>query len=306
MKTILITGINGQLGYDIYRKLDLENKINRLYYNQNKYLIYAPSRDELDITNRKNVIIYISKIQPDYIIHCAAYTQVDKAEIEQDNAYLVNFEGTKNLCDIASYYNSTLIFTSTDYVFDGLKKGKYTEFDNPNPQNVYGMTKFLAEQQVQKLDKHIIARVSWLYGINGNNFVKTMLSLSNKGVNDLNIVDDQIGSPTYTKDAANAIVQLMNSCYHTKNYGIYHIINEGEVSWADFAKEIFTINNKNVNVNKITTQEYINAQNKVVAVRPLNSCLSKNKINEIGINMPKWDNALYRYSNEISKTLKRK
>ena len=306
MKKVLITGVNGQLGYDFVRQLAYVNKINNVYYDQDKYIVYSPVRSEFDITNKENVLSYCKKINPDFIIHCAAYTQVDQAEIDKDMAYLVNYEGTKNICEAAKACDSTVVFFSTDYVFDGLKNGEYSELDKPNPQSVYGMTKFLAEKEVAKLDKYIIARVSWLYGINGKNFVKTMLTLADKGVKEVNVVNDQVGSPTYTKDVAYAVEKLMDRCDRTEDYGIYHVTNECAISWAGFAKEIFSINDLDVNVNNITTEEYNKNQNKVIAPRPLNSRLSKSKLYELGIDMPDWDNALKRYNNELKKVLKRK
>ena len=189
---------------------------------------------------------------PDAVIHCAAYTAVDKAEDEQRLCYLVNASATENIAEICKKINAKMLYISTDYVFDGTKNGFYEVDDKPNPINVYGKTKLLGEQEVQRiLDKYFIVRISWVFGEHGNNFVKTMLRLG-KERKEVNIVADQYGSPTYTTDLAPLLVEMIQ----TERYGIYHATNEGVCTWAEFAEEIFKITGMNVKVNHIMTAEY--------------------------------------------------
>ena len=208
---------------------------------------------------------------PNAVIHCAAYTAVDKAEDEQGLCYLVNASATENIAEICKKINAKMLYISTDYVFDGTKIGFYEVDDKPNPINVYGKTKLLGEQAVQRiLDKYFIVRISWVFGEHGNNFVKTMLRLGKKR-KELNVVADQYGSPTYTVDLAPLLVEMIQ----TEKYGIYHATNEGVCSWAEFAEEIFKIAGMDVKVNYITTAEYPTR-----AKRPMNSRLSKEKLIE--------------------------
>jgi len=186
---------------------------------------------------------------------------------------------------------------STDYVFDGLKDGLYREDDLVNPKSVYGETKYLGEEEVRRNPKHFITRISWVFGVNGNNFIKTMLMLSDK-YKELNVVDDQIGSPTYTVDLAKLLVTMA----YKENYGTYHATNEGYTSWADFAEYIFKINGKAVKVNHVSTEEYINITGKKQAYRPRNSKLSKEKLVTEGYELlPSWENATERYCLELKK-----
>lgn len=307
-----ITGFKGQLGYDIVRELlkrnesdiivsdlgELDNEINYLSMNlKNKYnLKYIP----LDITNQVDVNKVIFDIKPDVIFHCAAWTAVDKAEDLEDKVRLVNVLGTKNLTSASIGVGAKIIYMSTDYVFDGTKKGLYLEDDKTNPKSIYGLTKYEGEEEIRKNPKHYITRISWVFGLNGNNFIKTMLKLSdNHEV--LNVVHDQVGTPTYTVDLSKVLVDMAQ----TDKYGTYHVNNDGFCSWADFAEYIFKINNKNTKVNKVTTEEYLKISNNKQAYRPKNSCLSKEKLVNSGFEMlPSWQNATDRYSEELKKTKK--
>jgi len=285
----LITGINGQLGYDIKREL-----INDGIREEN---ILAVDINEMDITDYDQVMNVVKGFNPDVIFHCAAWTAVDKAEDEQERVELVNVVGTRNIVDASLEVDAKIIYMSTDYVFDGLKDGLYREDDLVNPKSVYGETKYLGEEEVRRNPKHFITRISWVFGVNGNNFIKTMLMLSDK-YKELNVVDDQIGSPTYTVDLAKLLVTMA----YKENYGTYHATNEGYTSWADFAEYIFKINGKAVKVNHVSTEEYINITGKKQAYRPRNSKLSKEKLVTEGYELlPSWENATERYCLELKK-----
>ena len=195
-----ITGVNGQLGYDVKREL-----LERGYTD-----ILAPTRVDLDITNEDAVKKMIREYRPSVIFHCAAYTAVDKAEEEQEKCYQVNVLGTKYLTEAAKEVGAKIIYISTDYVFDGTKEGIYQTDDKVNPVNYYGKTKYLGENFVRAYDNHIIVRISWVFGINGKNFIRTMLNLA-ESHKELNVVCDQIGSPTYTKDLAGLLVNMFLS-----------------------------------------------------------------------------------------------
>ena len=279
----LITGYKGQLGYDIKREL--------LKRGVDEKSILAVDREEMDITNKEAVFKVILDFRPDIIFHCAAYTAVDKAEDDEDNAYNINVTGTKNIVDASLEINSTVIYMSTDYVFDGTKEGYYTEEDEVNPKSVYGKTKYLGEEEVRRNKKHFITRISWVFGINGHNFIKTMLKLSDNH-KEVNVVNDQIGSPTYTVDLAKILVDMSN----TTKYGTYNVTNDLYCSWAEFAKDIFAINNKDVKVNEVSTEEYLKITNTKQAYRPRNSKLSKEKLVNMGFTiLPSYKDALRRY-----------
>lgn len=282
---ILVTGYTGQLGFDIVQhglKLGLNMK--------------GIGSKDLNITNRVEVIDYVKKMSPDAIIHCAAYTAVDKAEDDRDESWNVNVEGTKNLVQAAKNIDAKLMYISTDYVFNGEGETPFKETDKPNPIGYYGLTKYEGEQVVQQLlDKWFIVRISWVFGINGNNFVKTMLRLA-ESREELNVVGDQIGSPTYTFDLARLLIDMIQ----TDKYRIYHATNEGYCSWAEFAKEIFRKANVDVKVNSITTEEYPTR-----AVRPRNSRMSKQKLVDNGfIPLPSWQDAVKRYLKELPQGVK--
>lgn len=229
-------------------------------------------------------------------MHNAAWTAVDKAEEMKDLVYKVNALGPKYIAEACKEVGAKMVYISTDYVFDG-KGDKPFEVDSPKVGlSTYGRTKAQGEDFViSSLDKYFIVRISWVFGINGNNFVKTMLKLADNGKKELNVVSDQIGSVTYTPDLARLLVDMIE----TDKYGIYHATNEGYISWADFAKEIFALANKDVKVNYVTTVEY----KKLVpnqTDRPLNSRLSKKSLDDAGFRrLPDWKNALERYLKEI-------
>lgn len=281
----LVTGVNGQLGYDLVRKLKADGKND----------IIATDKEILDITNKKVVQEFIDKTKPDVIFHCAAWTQVDKAEEMEDVVYQVNVEGVKNITDAARKVGAKLFYISTDYVFDGIKEGLYEENDMPNPMNVYGKTKFLGEEEARKYERSFIIRISWVFGIHGHNFIKTMLKLS-ETKSELSVVDDQVGSPTYTIDLAKLLVDMSE----TEKYGTYHANNDGFCSWAEFARYIFEKAGKEVKVHPVTTEEYLNVTGTKQAYRPRNSKLSKKKLIDKGFQMlPSWQDAVDRYLKEL-------
>ncbi len=283
----LITGYKGQLGYDIKRAL----------IERGETEILALDIDEMDITNKEQVDKIILEYKPDVIFHCAAYTAVDKAEENEEVAYNVNVIGTKNITDASIKVGAKIFYMSTDYIFDGTKKDIYQESDTSNPINIYGKTKYLGELEVKRNPKHFITRISWVFGINGNNFIKTMIKLS-KNHDELSVVSDQIGSPTYTVDLANLLVEM--SC--TDKYGIYNVTNEGYISWADFAKLIMKEINSNTKIKEVTTEEYLKLANKNQAKRPENSRLSKDKLEENGFNkLPIVEDSIKRYIKELKK-----
>lgn len=282
----LITGASGQLGYDV--KLEL---LNRGYYD-----ILSPSSSAMDLRNKDSVRDTILDYKPDVVFHCAAYTAVDKAEDERELCSDVNINGTKYIVDACSEVGAKLIFISTDYVFDGSKDGFYLEDDKVSPVNYYGKTKWLAEENVRGYDNHIITRISWVFGINGNNFVKTMLKLSDTR-DEISVVSDQIGSPTYTKDLSKVLVDMALS----DKKGTYHVTNDGTCSWYEFAKYIFESNNIDIVVNPIKTSDY-----PTKAKRPHNSRMSKEKLMNDGFSMlPDWKDAVDRYNKELIKVRKK-
>lgn len=254
---ILVTGSNGMLGQDLCPILE-----------DNGYEVVETDIDSLDITKENTCEKFLSQKLPEIVIHCAAYTNVDGAEEALDSARKINAEGTKNIAKSCQKIGATMIYISTDYVFDGQKNTPYTPKDTPNPINNYGLTKLQGEEFVKKFcDKYYIIRTSWLYGHHGNNFVETMLSLG-RNKKELKVVNDQIGSPTWTVDLSNEIVKVLD-----KDYGIYHISGSGETSWHDFAKEIFTQENLNVNLKPCSSEEFSRP-----AKRPKYSVLENEKI----------------------------
>ena len=281
----LVTGVKGQLGYDIVKELKRRNETE----------ILALDVSEMDITNREQVFDVVTEYKPDVIFHCAAWTAVDKAEDEKELCEKVNVVGTKNMTDASLEVGAKIIYMSTDYVFDGKKEGIYEPDDQVNPQSVYGDTKYRGEEEVRRNPKHFITRISWVFGINGKNFIRTMLNLSEK-LDSLNVVDDQIGSPTYTVDLAKLLVDMAQS----ENYGTYHATNEGYCSWAEFAEYIFQTNEKTTKINHVTTEEYLELTGTKQAYRPRNSKMSKEKLLENGFEkLPTWQDAVNRYSEEL-------
>lgn len=279
---VLVTGANGQLGFDLIKEL-VKKKIE----------VIPLDVKEMDLTDKESVnkvLGFHAKNGLDAIIHCAAYTAVDKAEDESNLTYKVNVLGTSYISDICKKYNITLMYISTDYVFDGQHSGFIKEDALENPINIYGMTKHMGELLVKQVEKFFIVRISWVFGINGNNFIKTMLNLA-KSKKELSIIDDQVGSPTYTKDLS----VLLSTMIQTKKYGIYHATNEGVCSWYEFAKEIFKKSNIDITINRISSDEYITK-----AKRPKNSKMSKDKLVENGFKLlPDWKDALDRYLSEL-------
>ena len=282
---IIVTGVKGQLGYDCVRELK-----NRGYIN-----VIGIDREELDITDERAVKQYISDYKPDIVMHNAAWTAVDKAEQMKDEVYRINALGPKYIAEACNEANAKMFYISTDYVFDGKGTTPFEVNDPKNGLSVYGITKGLGEEFVKALNpKSFIIRISWVFGINGNNFIKSMLNLA-KSKTELNVVCDQVGSPTYTRDLAKLMCDMME----TEKYGTYHATNEGFCSWYDFANFIFeTANITNVAVKPITTIEY----KKMVpcqANRPLNSRMSKKSLDEAGFNrLSSWRDATNRFIKE--------
>ena len=284
----LITGYKGQLGYDIKREL--------LKRGVSEEDILAIDKEEMDITDSREVSKIVNDFKPNVIFHCAAWTAVDKAEDMSDACYNVNVVGTKNIVDASLKVGATIIYMSTDYVFDGTKDGLYTEEDIVNPKSVYGRTKFLGEEEIRRNPKHFITRISWVFGINGHNFIRTMLKLA-ENHQELNVVDDQVGSPTYTVDLAKILVDMAL----TDKYGTYNVTNSDYCSWAEFAEYIFKSNNKLVKVNKVTTEEYLETTGTKQAYRPRDSRLDKSKLEENFELLPTWKDAVNRYNIELQK-----
>lgn len=279
-KRYLITGVGGQLGYDLVRELN----------KRGIYDILSLDVNDMDITNKRIVDKIISEYKPEVVFHCAAWTNVDGAEENKELCYKVNVEGTKNITNACRNVNAKLIYISTDYVFSGEKEGLYETTDEVNPKNVYGESKVESEEIVRNYDKSFIVRTSWVFGINGKNFIKTMLRLAETN-KEVNVVGDQVGSPTYTVDLAKLLIDMSQ----TEKYGTYHANNSGYCSWAEFAKYIFESNEKDVKVNAIPTSDY-----PTKATRPLNSKLSKKSLIENGFEeLPSWENAVDRYNVEL-------
>ena len=284
---ILITGANGMLAKEVKEKFSVGNEVT------------LTDVAELDITNEKMVYDFITNLKPDLIINCAAYTAVDKAEENLELADRINGDGPTNLAKAAKASESELVHISTDYVFGGdldLSKA-YKEDDEKKPVTAYGITKLHGEQGIQKyLDKYYIFRTAWLYGIGGNNFVKTMTKLGTER-DELSVVSDQHGSPTYAKDLTEIIYQAVNKKIP---YGVYNATNEGFTTWYDFTKEILAEQGIECKVNPVTTAEYIEMMKVTQAKRPFNSQMSKDKLKQVGINVPEWKDGLKRYLEEAN------
>lgn len=272
MGKTLIIGAGGQLGQCIRKIVALRNIDDVIF----------PEEKEANILNVSDLTILFEREKPVYVINCAAYTAVDKAEDEADIAKAVNETGAKNLAILCKEHQATLIHISTDFVFEGNEIKLLKEEDVAQPINVYGVTKLDGELAVIKeLDQHIILRTSWLYSEFANNFVKTMLKLG-ADRDELNVIADQVGTPTYAIDLANVIFDIIQS--PTKKYGVYHFSNEGVTSWYDFAKAIFDYSNTQVNVNPIPTSAYPTR-----AKRPHFSVMDKTKIKaDYNIQVPYW------------------
>lgn len=284
---ILITGVNGQLGHDVFTELK-----NRGFKN-----ILGVDVSQMDVSNEESVLKFVCDYRPAFIIHNAAWTAVDKAEENANKVYQVNSLGTKFLAEAANIVGAKFMFISTDYVFDGKGENFYEVNYPKNGLSVYGLSKSKGEDFVKLyLKSYWIIRTSWVFGLNGNNFIKTMLKIVKSGVNELNVVDDQIGSPTYTRDLA----KLMCDMIFTDKYGVYHATNEGVCSWCEFAEYIFkAAGYTDIKVNPVSTAEY----KKLVpnqADRPLNSRLSKKSLDDAGFGrLPDWHDAVDRYLIEL-------
>lgn len=277
---VFVTGVSGQLGFDVCRVLEARGIDCR-----------GVSSKELDITDKAAVERMLRDYAPDAVIHCAAYTAVDKAEDEAERCWLVNAEGSANIAAACAALGCKMVYVSTDYVFSGEGEAPWEVTDAVSPRSVYGKTKLAGELAVQALtEKHFIVRTSWVFGKNGGNFVKTMLRLA-ESREEVSVVADQIGSPTYTADLAPLLCDMVE----TERYGVYHAANEGLCSWADFAAAIFRAAGKSCRVRPITTAEY-----PAKAKRPQNSRLSRRALDEAGFaRLPGWEDALARYLREI-------
>lgn len=279
---ILVTGYNGQLGFDVVKELEIRNI-------QCKGVDMA----DFDITDKTAVYDYVKSYAPDAVIHCAAYTAVDRAEDDIDTCTKVNVLGSENLARVCGEIGAKMVYISTDYVYGGKGEAPFEVSDPTAPRNVYGKTKLAGEEAVKKYcKKSFIIRTSWVFGINGGNFVKTMLRLADTHPT-LTVVADQIGSPTYTPDLAKLICDMVV----TEKYGTYHGTNENYCSWCEFATEIMKMAGKATTVKPVTTAEY-----GAKAERPLNSRLSKKCLDDAGFSrLPSWQDALGRYLMELEK-----
>lgn len=283
MANIWVTGASGQLGMALRQK-------GFSFWDE----VFYTDKEELDITDRDAVRQFVVGHEIDTIINCAAYTAVDLAEEEPEKAEKINTLAVANLAEVAQKEDCLLIHISTDYVFDGHTNVPYTEKDTPAPKNMYGKTKWAGEQAIIKSGCwHIIIRTSWLYSWEGNNFVKTILRLADER-SEINVVNDQFGSPTYAEDLADAIISIMANEERIEHEGIYHFSSEGVCSWYDFALQIIKVAKKDCKVNPVTTAEY-----PVKAIRPAYSVLDKTKIRKIfGIRIPEWQESLGRMLQE--------
>lgn len=290
IKTILVTGSSGQLGQSL-------KMITKEYPDYD--FIFA-QREQLDLSNGKSITEFFKQNKFDLIINCAAYTAVDKAESEPELADKINHQAVKQLAELAQQHNTRLIHISTDYVFNGTQYRPYIETDNVAPQSVYGETKLKGEQALLAImpNNALIIRTSWVYSEYGNNFVKTMLRLG-KERDALNVIFDQVGTPTYAHDLAQAIMAIVNN--HTfkqanVNSEIYHYSNEGVCSWYDFAKTIFELNNVSCDVSPIETKDY-----PTPAIRPHYSLLNQAKIKQsYKLTIPYWKNSLKQCLNKLA------
>lgn len=275
---VLITGANGQLGHDVVLEL-----------KRRGHTPVITDREEMDITDRESVNEFMENAMPEAVIHCAAYTAVDKAEEDVAACRLINADGTRNIAEACARLNSKLMYISTDYIFDGEGERPWEPDDKVTvPLNVYGQTKYEGEIAVREnVERFFIVRIAWVFGINGSNFIKTMLRLGRQN-GAVKVVNDQIGSPTYTEDLAVLLCDMIE----TDKYGCYHATNEGFCSWYDFACEIFkAAGMDNVTVTPVSSEEF-----PVKAKRPHNSRMSKDKLDANGFKrLPAWQDAVKRY-----------
>ena len=280
---VLVTGVKGQLGFDVVNEL-----------TKRGYEAIGVDIAEMDITDKDSVDAVISRVQPQAVIHCAAWTAVDAAEDNEDKVRAVNATGTQNIADACKKIDAKMMYISTDYVFDGQGTTPWQpDCKDYKPLNVYGQTKLEGELAVANtLTKYFIVRIAWVFGVNGKNFIKTMLNVG-KTHDTVRVVNDQIGTPTYTYDLARLLVDMIG----TDKYGYYHATNEGVyISWYDFTKEIYRQAGYTTKVIPVSTQEYGLSK----AARPFNSRLDKSKLTENGFKpLPTWQDALARYLKEI-------
>lgn len=278
---ILVTGVKGQLGYDVVKELE-----------KREHEAVGVDIEEMDITDADSVYKVISESAVDAVIHCAAYTAVDAAEDNQEICRKVNVDGTQNIATVCKKLGIKMMYISTDYVFNGEGVELWEPDDERQPLNVYGQTKYEGELAVQDtLDEYFIVRIAWVFGINGKNFIKTMLNLA-KTHDHLTVVNDQYGSPTYTYDLAKLLVDMIV----TDKYGVYHATNEGICTWYEFACEIFRCAGIEVDVQPVASDAF-----PVKAKRPSNSRMSKDKLEQNGFRrLPMWQNAVERYVKELN------
>lgn len=279
---VLVTGVKGQLGFDVVNELTKRN-----------HIAIGVDVEEMDITDCEAVNKVIMESDVEAVIHCAAYTAVDAAEDNEELCRKVNAEGSKNIATVCKNLDIKMMYISTDYVFNGQGTREWQPDDEREPLNIYGQTKYEGELAIEELlEKYFIVRIAWVFGVNGKNFIKTMLNLS-KTRDSLTVVNDQIGSPTYTYDLARLLVDMIE----TEKYGRYHATNEGLCSWYEFAVEIFKQAGITINVSPVDSSAF-----PAKAKRPSNSRMSKDKLEENGfMRLPTWQDALGRYLKEISK-----
>lgn len=280
MMKILVTGVKGQLGHDVVEELETRN-----------HAAIGVDIEEMDITDGEAVDRVIAGAAPDGVVHCAAYTAVDAAEEQEELCRRINVLGTEHIARACRRLDCKLMYISTDYVFNGQGTRPWEPDDEREPLNVYGQTKYEGELAAEAVAKHFIVRTAWVFGLNGKNFIKTMLNLG-KTRPELAVVDDQVGSPTYTKDLARLLVDMME----TDKYGRYHATNVGFCSWHEFACEIFREAGMDVRVNPVGSDRY-----PTKATRPLNSRMDQSKLRETGFEpLPSWQDALGRYLRALS------
>lgn len=282
---VLVTGVTGQLGHDCVQELQ----------SRGIEALGVASRD-FSLTDAEAVRAYLLSYSPDAVIHCAAYTAVDKAEDEQETCEAVNAGGTRNIAEACRELGCKLIYISTDYVFPGTGETAYGTESEKSPCNAYGLSKLHGEQVVQELlQKYFIVRISWVFGVNGRNFIRTMLKLA-ENHDKLTVVSDQVGSPTYTRDLARLLADMVQ----TEKYGVYHATNEGYCSWAELAAETFRQAGREVTVEPVPSTAY-----PAKALRPKNSRLSKASLDGAGFErLPRWQDAVGRYLIELASAAK--
>ena len=280
---ILVTGASGQLGYDVCREL-----------SRKKMEYVGLSSKTMDITDISQIHRVFTENKPDAVIHCAAYTNVDQAENEPEKCWAVNAVGTQNIALACRSVGAKLLYISTDYVFPGTGDQFYEVCDGTSPKNIYGLSKLAGELAVKTLvENYFIVRASWAFGCNGENFVKAILRKA-QTEKQIDVVNDQIGSPTYTVDLAGLLCDMVV----TNKYGVYHATNEGVCSWAEFAMEILRQSGMDTKVHPVTTADYPSK-----AIRPKNSRMCKDRLRQTGFSgLPSWQDALRRYLQETGHT----